>query len=97
MHRFTRRHAIVAFIVCAVLGLYVIFNTGSVNLYRKNLQADIRGGLNRTVTVYSNTGVPIRTWKGKIDLAPNGNLVNMLIDGDKRIVIKGGITIVEEH
>ena len=97
MHKFTRRHAIVAFIVCAALGLYVIINTGSVNLYRKNLQADIRGGLNRTVTVYSNTGVPIRTWKGKIDLAPNDNLVNMLIDGDKRIVIKGGITIVEEH
>ena len=97
MHKFTRRHVVIAFIVCAALGLYLIFNTGSVNLYRKNLEADIGAGLNRTVTVYSNTGVPIRTWKGKIDLAPNDNLVNMLIDGNKRIVIKGGITIVEEH
>ena len=97
MHKFTRRYTIVAFILLATFGLYGIFNTGSVNLYRKNLEADIGAGLNRTVTVYSNTGVPIRTWKGKIDLAPNDNLVNMLINGDKRIVIKGGITIVEEH
>lgn len=97
MHKFTRRYTIVAFILLAAFGLYVIFNTGSVNIYRKNLQADIGAGLNRTVTVYSNTGVPIRTWKGKIDLASNDHWVNMLIDGDKRIVIKGGITIVEEH
>ena len=75
----------------------MIYNTGSVNIYKKNLEADFGAGLDRTVTVYTNTGVPIKTWKGKIDLANHDKWVNMLINGDKRVVIKGGITIVEEH
>ena len=93
----TRRHLIAIFIMLAIFGACTLFNTGSFNIYRKNLQADMGAGLNRTVTVYTSTGVPIKLWHGKIDLAPNDNWVNMLIDGNKRIVIKGGITIVEEH
>lgn len=91
------KRIIILFVACALLGLYIIFNTGSVNIFKKNLQADFGAGLNRTVTVYTNTGIPIKTWRGKIDLACNDNWVNMLINGEKRIVIKGGITIVEEH
>ena len=91
------KRIIVLFVACALLGLYIIFNTGSVNIFKKNLQADIGAGLNRTVTVYTNTGIPIKTWQGKIDIACNDNWVNMLINGDKRIIIKGGITIVKEH
>ena len=93
----TRRHLIVIFIMLAIFGACTIFNTGSFNIYRKNLQADIDAGLNRTVTVYTSTGVPIKSWHGKIDLASNDNWINMLIDGNRRIIIKGGITIVEEH
>lgn len=91
------KRILVLFIACALLGLCIIFNTGSVNVIKKNLQADLGAGLNRTVTVYTNTGIPIKTWRGKIDLAYSDNWVNMLINGDKRIIIKGGITIVEEH
>lgn len=93
----TRRHLIAIFIMLAIFGACTLFNTGSFNIYRKNLQADMGAGLNRTVTVYTSTGVSIKSWHGKIDLVPNDNWVNMLIDGNKRIVIKGGITIVEEH
>lgn len=76
---------------------YLIFNTGSMNAYKKNLQADIRGGLTRTVTVYSSNGIPIKSWEGTIDIASNDNWVNMLINGERKVIIKGGITIVEEH
>lgn len=93
----TRRYLIAIFIMLAIFGACTLFNTGSFNIYRKNLQADMSAGLNRTVTVYTSTGVPIKSWHGKIDLAPNDNWINMLIDGNKRIIIKGGITIVEEH
>ena len=54
------------------------------------------GGLERTVTVYSATGIPIRTWSGRIDLDKSEREVSMIIDGKHRVIIKGGTTIVEE-
>lgn len=92
----TQRFVII-FAICAMLGLYMIFNTGSMNIWKKNMQADIGAGLNRTVTVYTNTGVPIKTWTGKIDLADDEHVINMLINGNRRVIIQGGITIVEEN
>ena len=63
----------------------------------KNLNADIKGGLQRVVTVYSYSGAPIRSWHGKIDLSSSTKEVNMIIDNDKRVIIQGGVVIVEEQ
>ena len=63
----------------------------------KNLNADIKGGLQRVVTVYSYSGAPIRSWRGKIDLSSSTKEVNMIIDNDKRVIIQGGVVIVEEQ
>lgn len=63
----------------------------------KDLSADIHGGLKRVVTVYSYSGAPIRSWQGKIDLSYSTKEVNMIIDNDKRVVIQGGVVIVEEQ
>ena len=63
----------------------------------KDFTADLRGGLKRVVTVYSYSGAPIKTWQGKIDLSYSTNEVNMIIDNDKRVIIQGGVVVVEEQ
>ena len=63
----------------------------------KDFNADIKGGLQRVVTVYSYSGAPIRSWHGKIDLSSSTKEVNMIIDNDKRVIIQGGVVIVEEQ
>ena len=63
----------------------------------KDLSADVHGGLKRVVTVYSYSGAPIRSWHGKIDLSRSTNEVNMIIDNDKRVIIQGGVVVVEEQ
>ena len=61
----------------------------------KTFQSDFDGGLSRKVTLYSNTGDVIKTWRGKIDLAADTNEVWFDLDG-KRVNINGGIVVVEE-
>ena len=74
-----------------------ILFSGSRDRLLKDFNADFRGGLQRVVTVYSYSGAPIRSWRGKIDLSSSTKEVNMIIDNDKRVVIQGGVVIVEEQ
>ena len=74
----------------------VVF-AGSRDRWLKDFTADVRGGLKRTVTVYSYSGAPIKQWQGKIDLSASTNEVNMIIDNDKRVIIQGGVVVVEEQ
>lgn len=94
--------------VCVILGLVVggfflfmlfrpVLLSGPRDRLFKNFSADINGGLNRVVTVYSYSGAPIRSWSGKIDLSSSTKEVNMIIDNDKRVIIQGGVVIVEEQ
>ena len=83
-------------LVCLIAIGIGIFNTGSVNIFKKNMEADLGGGLDRIVTIYSVTGTPIKSWEGKIDLADYNGGINMLINGNRRVVLRGGIVIVEE-
>lgn len=62
----------------------------------KSLESDFGGGLNRTVTVYSNTGEAVRSWSGKFDVSSSENEVYFDLDG-KRVIIHGGIVINEEE
>lgn len=52
-------------------------------------------GLNRKVTLYDNQGEVIQTWEGVISLDESDNEVLFDLDG-KRVVIQGGITVIEE-
>ena len=62
----------------------------------KTLKSDVTGGLNRTVTVYSENGIPIKSWSGKFDVSDSENEVFFDVDG-KRVIIQGGIIINEEN
>lgn len=62
----------------------------------KSTVSDWTGGLNRTVTVYSYDGNPIKSWTGKFDVQPRENSILFDKDG-KRVIIYGGIIINEEN
>lgn len=62
----------------------------------KTWNSDISGGLNRTVTLYDNQGEIVKSWDGKIDLT-NSEEEIMFDLNDKRVIIHGGIVVVEEN
>ena len=69
--------------------------TGSQQRGIKSFKSNMVGGLDRTVTVYDYNGKPIKQWIGKIDIAESETETDFIVDG-KKVVIHGGITIVEE-
>ena len=84
-------------VIAIVTVSYFILGTGSANIRKKDILSDFNGGLERTATVYTNDGKHLKTWNGKIDIHPNtNNCINMIVDGERRIIIYGGILIVEE-
>lgn len=62
----------------------------------KSIQSNWRGGLYRTLTVYSESGEKIQSWTGKFDIDNSNDRTLFDIDG-KRVIIKGGIIISEEE
>ena len=69
--------------------------TGTQERGLKNIKSNWTGGLNRTITVYDYNGKPIKTWEGKIDISDAKDETDFIVDG-KRIIIHGGITVIEE-
>ena len=70
--------------------------TGSQQRGLKSFKANVTGGLNRTVTLYDYNGKEIRKWSGKIDISESQVETDFLVDG-KKVVIHGGITVIEEQ
>ena len=68
---------------------------GSLQRFIGDVGSDIKGGVDRKATLYSNDGKVVKTWEGKIDLSGNSRETYILMDG-KRIIIHGGIMVVEE-
>ena len=62
----------------------------------KNISSDFGGGLERTVTLYSNTGEVIQKWSGKFDMSESENEIWFDLNG-KRVIIHGGIVVSEEE
>lgn len=62
----------------------------------KSLNSDLNGGLNRTITVYSNTGEVLEKYSGKCDIESNESKVLFDMDG-KRVIIYNAIVIAEEN
>lgn len=81
--------------VAAALSALTLAGCSSMQRNAKTFVSDLGGGLNRTVTVYSNTGEPIQSWSGKFDVSESENEVYFDIDG-RRVIIHGGIVINEE-
>lgn len=89
--------ATVAFIlaVVAIVATFGLSGCSSCSRSVKSISSDIGGGLDRTVTLYDNTGKEIKSWHGKIDLDSNDQEVFFDLNG-KRVIIQGGIVVSEE-
>lgn len=62
----------------------------------KSLNSDFNGGLDRTITVYSDTGEILEKYRGKCDIESNESKVLFDMDG-KRVIIYNAIVIAEEN
>ena len=47
--------------------------------------------------LYSNDGKEIRRWIGKMDLTESEHEIQFDLNNNKRIIIHGGIVVVEEN
>lgn len=95
----TRRKAVyIAALIVSVLAIVIICGLAgcsSCSRLVKSMSSDIDGGLDRTVTLYDNTGNEIKSWHGKIDLESNDQEVFFDLNG-KRVIIQGGVVVSEE-
>ena len=89
---------ILAAAIAAVAQVAVCGLSGCASCSRavKTVSSDVSGGMQRTVEVYTNTGEPLTTYEGKIDIQYEDNRTLFDLDG-KRYTINGGIVIVEEQ
>lgn len=93
-----RRVAFVAALIVSVLAIVTVCGLAGCSSFSRSLKSatsDINGGLDRTVTLYDNTGKEIKSWRGKIDLESNDQEVFFDLNG-KRVIIQGGIVVSEE-
>lgn len=95
----TRRKAVyIAALIVSVLAIVIICGLAgcsSCSRSVKSMSSDFSGGINRTVTLYDNTGNEIKSWHGKIDLESNDQEVFFDLNG-KRVIIQGGVVVSEE-
>ena len=82
-------------ILLVLVGFYAISGCGSCMRLRKNIATDIQAGVERVATLYDYNGKVIKRWEGKMDLS-NSTIETYLLIGDKRVIIHGGIMVVEE-
>ena len=61
----------------------------------KSIKSNWTGGLNRVVTLYDYNGKVVQKWSGNIDMSNSEKETDFILNG-KRIVIHGGITVIEE-
>ena len=87
--------AIMGVILVAVC-VYAISSCGSVKRMVKDIDSDIRAGVDRTATLYDYNGKAIKKWEGKIDMSSSHTETYLLI-GEKRVMIHCGIMVVEEN
>ena len=85
---------IMAFIL-TVICIYAMSSCGSCKRMVKNINSDIHAGVERTATLYDYNGKIIQRWEGKMDMS-SSTIETYLLIGEKRVIIHGGIMVVEE-
>lgn len=90
------RNKILMGVVTCVIVLLLTSCTETNKRAWKTTYSSWTGGLDRTVTVYSYDGMPIKSWSGRFDISESDQEMYFDIDG-KRVVIQGGIIISEEN
>ena len=82
-------------IILVVICIALMSSCGSCKRARKNIESNINAGVERTATLYDYNGKAIKKWEGKIDMS-SSQVETYLLVGDKRVIIHGGIMLVEE-
>lgn len=83
-------------IACVVVvGTVCLQGCASCSRAAKTFNSNMSGGLDRTVTLYDNTGNVIDSWEGKIDIQYQDGRTLFDLD-EQRVTITGGIVVVEE-
>lgn len=62
----------------------------------KSIKSNWTGGLKRVVTLYDYNGKVVQRWQGNIDMSDSEKETDFILNGNKRVVIHGGITVIEE-
>lgn len=70
-------------------------STSSCSRMKKSFDSNMNGELEKVVVLYNNDGRVIKTWQGKIDLIESEEEIMFDLNG-KRVIIHGGIVIVQE-
>lgn len=84
------------FLLLGVVCVGIVNQTGSVRRFSKGVESNLTGGLERIVTLYDYNGNVVKQWHGKIDMSEATDETDFIVDG-KRIIIHGGITVIEER
>ena len=94
-----RRVAFVAALIVSVMAIVTVCGLAGCSSFSRNVKSavsDYSGGLNRTVTLYDNTGKEIKSWHGKFDIESNDQEIFFDDEQGKRVIIQGGIVMSEE-
>lgn len=85
----------ILFLVLVTVCIYAMSSCGSCKRFVKDTATDMNAGTERTATLYDYNGQIIKRWEGKIDMSSSTTETYLLI-GEKRVIIHGGIMVVEE-
>lgn len=81
--------------ILACLCIFAMSSCGSCKRFVKDTTTNINAGTERTATLYDYNGKVIKKWEGKIDMSESMTETYLLV-GEKRVIIHGGIVVVEE-
>ena len=87
----------ITIVLCIIVAIcfYAISGCGSCKRFTKDMETNIKAGTERVATLYDYDGKIIKKWEGKIDMSESHTETYLLV-GDKRVIIHGGIMVVEE-
>lgn len=87
-----------AIILALTVALSVAALCGCASLSRgmKDIDSDLRGGMERIVTVYTADGEVLKTYEGKIDLASTeGGIVKFDLNGQRIMYYNCYVEVIE--
>lgn len=84
------------FVAMAIAATMLLSGCESLKRGFKTLGSDYTGGLDRTAILYDYNGKEIKRWEGRFDVSDDQDVVSFDLNG-KRVIIKGGITVIEEN
>ena len=86
-----------ALCLIAVFMLLGCAGCASLERWSKDVESDLSGGLERTVTVYTANGDVLKTYEGKIDLeSTEGGIVKFDLNGQRIMYYNCYVEVIEK-